>query len=330
MSNRKQVAEMAGVSVAAVSRVLNNSGYVSQEKRERIQKAIHALDYEPNPIAVSLKRNSTRQLLFYIRDLSNNYFIELYKGTLEYATKNGYMFIISGGFDPQQIKTLMVDGVLLPSEDISEWSSIAKLKVPVVAATVGGKTREGIVHVVADVRHAMNLAIGHLRAMGHSRIGFLAMNRHIAEEPRYAAYAEALGPIFGASTIDYILGPSVDSGSSSEINYFENGIAAAREFIEKRLDASSFVSFNDDTAIGFISYVQSKGIRVPDDISIIGIDGHSRGAYTSPPLTTVSISPHAVGAECARLLIGLVEGREEVVPGQIKVELIERASVRRL
>ena len=185
VANRKQVAEKAGVSVAAVSRVLNNSGYVSPEKRELVLRVVREMHYEPNPIAVSLKNNRTHQLLFYIRDLSNNYYMEMYKGMSEYAYDNGYMFIISGGFSSKQIKTLMDDGVLLPFQDLSAPAYAGDLHIPTVAVTYGNEIDKNVVHVEVKVADAMKLAIGYLRSMGHSRIAYVSTSKDDYADPRH-------------------------------------------------------------------------------------------------------------------------------------------------
>lgn len=330
MVNRKQVAEKAGVSVATVSRALNGSGYVSKHNREVILKVVNELSYQPNPVAVSLKKNKTHQLLFYVRDLSNYYYMEMYKGMLDYACKNGYMIIISGNFNYDQIGSLMVDGVLLPTEFFSDAKFTGRLHVPTIVASYGKRVADAIHHVDVDTTTAMKIAVEYLRSMGHTKIAYASLDKNTQDEPRHLAYRALLSPLLGVETDRYILGPAHFDESTEEINYFENGITTAEQFIESGIDATAIVCFNDDTAIGFISCLQSRGRKVPEDISVVGIDGHFGGKYTSPPLTTVSISPHAHGMECARVLIELVEGRTNVEPVPVEIKLIERESVRKI
>jgi DNA-binding LacI/PurR family transcriptional regulator len=331
MANRNQVAKLAGVSVAAVSRVLNNSGYVSQEKRERVMAAVRELEYHPNPIAKSLKRNRSHQLLFYIRDLSNNYYMEMYKGMLETANAEGYMVLISGGFDSAQIRSMMVDGVVLPTEEFTTPEFIGDLRIPMVAVTYSQKVHADIPNLDVDVRQAVRTAIEYLRSMGHERIGYVSSCKSNDEDPRQATYIEMLKPSMGEDTYNAILGGSVCTDVKYEIGYYEIGIAAGQDFLDMKPDITAIVCFNDASAIGFMSRIQSSGYRVPDDLSVVGIDGHFGGAYSSPPLTSVSISPGATGAECARILIDLVEGRRATTPpGAIEIKVIERSSVQRI
>jgi LacI family transcriptional regulator, repressor for deo operon, udp, cdd, tsx, nupC, and nupG len=327
---RKQVAEKAGVSVAAVSRVLNNSGYVSQAKREAVLTVVKELGYEPNPIAVSLKSNRTHQLLFYVRDISNNYYMEMYKGMLEYAGTHGYMFIVSGGFSYDQIRSLMVDGVLLPSQDFTSTEYVGNLHVPVAAVTYGDGIDDGIVHIEVNVGMAMGIAIQYLRSMGHTRIAYLSKNRIDDRDPRQRAYKESMSTVFTTDIDSYIFGPTTYPKAIDEVQHFDIGIAAAKAYLESGVQVSAIACFNDDMAMGLISYLQTHGVMVPRDVSVIGIDGHLGSAYTSPPLTTVSISPRAHGIECARVLIGLVERQADIVPRPVEIRLIERESVRRV
>jgi LacI family transcriptional regulator, repressor for deo operon, udp, cdd, tsx, nupC, and nupG len=329
MANRNQVAKLAGVSVAAVSRVLNNSGYVSQDKRERVERAVRELDYRPNPIARSLKSNSSHQLLFYIRDISNSYYIEMYTGMATYSNSRGYMPVVSGGFNREQLKSLMIDGILLPSEDITAQEFTKGLRVPIVAATYGKVVQGGIKGVYVDVAHALRIAVAHLRSKGHREIGYISANTGDDLDPRQAAFIAEEGPVLRDRLRDVILGPPEWNGPLTEVRSQENGMKAGFQYLERRPEVTAFVCFNDDTAIGFISCIQEHGVHVPEDLSIVGIDGHWGGKYSSPPLTTVSISPREHGAECARLLIDLVEGREvESEPRPIAVRLIERGSVK--
>lgn len=329
MANRNQVAKLAGVSVAAVSRVLNNSGYVSQEKRERVLAAVRELEYHPDPIARSLKNRNSHQLLFYIRDISNSYYIEMYTGMAGYANAHGYMVVVSGGFDGDRIKSLMIDGILLPSQEFATAEFLGGLKLPTVVATYGIPVDPSLVAVDANAAEAVRIAIEHLRTKGHERIGYLSNNVAIDDDPRQAAYLRELGPVLGAKLREAIIGPETKRGPQAEVRFLENGYEAGLQFLERRPEVSALVCFNDDSAIGFISCIQAHGIRVPEDISVVGIDGHWGGVYSSPPLTTVSISPRQHGAECARILIEMIEGEGERVEAQaIELKLLERSSVK--
>jgi len=329
--NRKHVAEKAGVSVATVSRALNATGYVSNEKREIIFRVVNELNYQPNPIAISLKRNKSHQLLFCVRELSNCYYIEMYKGMCNYANRSGYMVIISNDFDHEQISSLMVDGIIMQPLPGCDLTYMEKLRFPIVVASYGEMLSNKVSYVNLDVATAIEIAVAYLRSMGHTKIAYAAASRtDVPGDNRHITYLELLSPVLRTELNRYILGPCINDEYNVEVNYFEKGVFAATQFIERNLDATAIVAFNDDTAMGIVSYFHSSGKRVPDDVSVIGIDDHFASKYFCPPLTTVSISPYAHGMECARVLIELLEGKTVTEPIPIEIKLVERESVKRI
>jgi len=322
---RSDVAQRAGVSLSVVSRVLNNSGYVTPEKRELVLRAVEELNYRPNPVARSLKSNRTNQLLFYVRDTANNYYIDMYRGMLEGAAASGYHVIVGSAVDAEQIARLMIDGVVFPLDDPSSVVELRQIHVPMVSAGYNPTRVELDAHIDVDLTEAVNTALQHLEDLGHRSIGFVAMEE--SGESRVEAFhrwreqrPDGQFPIFGAPL------PKTDGHSWIEINYFEIGTLAARQYLDSPREATALLCFNDDIAIGLLSGLQSAGIRIPQDLSVVGIDDHSVSAYTSPPLTTVSIDPIAHGRACARLLIDLIEGRKHNNVGHIPCHLVVRGS----
>ena len=138
MITRKNIAERAGVSISVVSRALNNSGYVDAEKKRKILQIAKELDYHPNPVAMSLTSQRTKQILFYCRELENAFNIEMYEGMLEAANKRDYMVVVHGKLDFSSIRNTMVDGLILPNEGVAELylQDIGKnYHLPVVTAS---------------------------------------------------------------------------------------------------------------------------------------------------------------------------------------------------
>jgi len=325
---RKDVAEKAKVSPAVVSRVLNDSGYVAEEKRKRVLKVVKELGYSPNPVAVSLKKNRTRQILYYVKDLSNNYFREMYKAMAEYAARDDYIFILAGYLDQKDLGKLMVDGMLFPTEDQVRNSVVENLTVPYVAAGYGPpvcpeKTETTLVSV--DTGKTIDIGLEYLRSRGHRRIAYACPSRKGVDDTRFRRFSALTGL---KADSPYVLGSDLALDSFHDVNHYELGIVAARQFLEGGLDASAVLCFNDDMAIGLMSHLQKEGVRIPQDLSVMGIDGLTEGKYTSPPLTSVSMKMDQHGRECARILIGLIEGKENLVSKTITPELIIRDSVR--
>ena len=330
MALRRDVAKRAGVSLPVVSRVLNNSGYVAEEKRVRVLQAVKDLQYKPNPVARSLKSNRTNQILFYIRDLSNSYFLDMYKGMMTVATDAGFNVIISGKLDFEQIANLMVDGVIFPFEDVATVKDLQRIRVPMVAAGYNLTDPHVETHVNVDLANAVVIALDHLTSLGHIHIGFVAwgLDRYELRLETFRKIRHELhdraSPVFGPPSLGNPELQPVD-----EVNSFEVGITAAKQFLSGDRKATAIVCFNDDTAVGFLSHVQGEGLSVPRDLSVIGIDNNFSSAYTSPPLTSVSINPVLHGRECALAVIDLIEGREARKSDQIPCELVIRKSTGR-
>ncbi|MBN2625937.1 MAG: LacI family DNA-binding transcriptional regulator [Spirochaetales bacterium] len=324
MVTRKDVAEKAKVSPAVVSRVLNNSGYVAEEKRKRVLKVVKELGYSPNPVAVSLKNNRTKQILYFVKDLSNNYFREMYKGMAEYAARKNYIFMLAGYLEPDDLPMIMMDGMLFPTEDQVRKSIVDTLTVPYVAAGYGLPDADNeTTTVYVDTRKAIDLGLEHLREQGHRKIAYACPSRKGLSDTRFRRFIEDCG--FQPDT-PYVLGSEEEMDSYHDVNHFELGIVAARQFLDSNLDATAILCFNDDMAIGLMSHLQKEGIRIPEELSVVGIDGLSEGNYTSPPLTSVSLEMDQHGRECARVLIGMIEGREKLEPVTITPRLIVRDS----
>ena len=335
MITRKDVAEKANVSVTIVSRVLNNSGYVAKEKREAVIRAAKELNYQPNPVAVSLKKNRTRQILFYVSDLSNYFYMELYQGMMAYALTKDYLIVMSGELNPSQIGRIMIDGMILPNEFYSTDAFTQAFHVPVVVASHGKQTNPKFTNVDADTAVAMAKAIDYLRSKGHTRIAYAAKFRTDYSDARHQAFCKLMSPFYDGHVMSYVMGRKEEELETGVINYFESGRHAARFFIDQKVDATAIISFNDDVAIGLMSEFYRHGIYVPDDVSVIGIDGQLEGMYSSPPLTSVSLNPYEQGRKCAEILIQQIEMKRSQQPYdhkpqtfEVSIELIERSSVK--
>lgn len=324
MASRQDVAKQAGVSLAVVSRVLNNSGYVAHEKREKVLAVIKELRYRPHPVAVSLKTARTRQILYYVMDLSNNYFMAMYQGMVAFAAPKGYTFVLGGSLDLANVGSLMVDGMILPTEHFTRPEFLEHFRIPVVAASYCSTIPGQVAHVDADVVSALEIGFDHLWEKGHRALGFLAMDTRKMDEPRPAAFIERIR----TRGVDHyeVFGPALLPGEDSGLDYCEFGVQAARQYLSGDRRCTGFVSFNDDIAIGFMSELQHAGVRIPEEVSVIGIDGHPMGKYAYPGLTTVSINPFLHGWECARVVVDLIEGREPEIPAPILGGLVLRGS----
>jgi len=331
---RKDVAELAGVSVTAVSRVMNNSGYVAKNKREAILKAAKKINYRPRA-AKSIMQQPNKQLLFYNKDLYNEFTTELYCGMVNYASQHDYMVLLSGTWDIEKFKHMLIDGVILPNDVfIDEFTRIIgnKIFLPIISASYGAQNKrvKRIPLVECDTYKAMELIIDYLFERNHTKIALAAPYKNM--DLRYTSYVNKMHPLLGKSIDKYIFtnNDAPPHVMAPEIKYFEHGELLAQKMYETKCDATAVCCFNDNVAIGMIQQFTRLGVRIPGDISIVGIDGVNIGSYTHPKLTSVALSPFKQGSECVRVLLDMIAGKKVKGRTSVPIEIIERESVRTL
>jgi len=334
MSTRKEVADLAGVSEVTVSRVLNKNGYVSREKENLVKKAAEKLGYLPNPIAVSFKKNVTKQILMLLpeQDFENSFFVELFKGAVRYAEKAGYLLAVSTDMVFSKITKKMFDGIILANSSFAPDELQKHLRVPAAVLNFGEEMHyPWLENIVVDTGLAMELMIKHLNSLGHSRIGF-AMPRHTLMRgtlsQRYYRYSELLRGVFGKKINEYVYGIDHTASEDHLANYYHYGEIAAEQIYGKKPAITAVVCFNDEVALGLMGRLQSLGIKVPRDLSVTGIDNILQSAYSVPALTTVNLPAMEQGEESARRLICLIEGKDIPPKMKFNIKIVQRESVR--
>ncbi|MDR0599296.1 MAG: LacI family transcriptional regulator [Treponema sp.] len=331
MANRKDVARKAGVSITVVSRVMSNTGYVSREKREAVLRAAGELNYRPSPVARSLQKGRTGQVLFYRGDLSSAYYLELHRGMTRYAEKLGYLVCISGGLRIERIGELLMDGIILPTEAYARPEYLRYLRkyhMPYVVIGYGDYVPENVYSVTVDTGLAMRELITYLQERGHRRIAFINGNNPWAGEPRGAAFRAAMEGFYGDKTEDYVIKVPPASEDIPTNDYYRIGYNAAEEFTRRKLDATAVICFNDETAVGFYRRALQLGRRVPEDLSLVSFDGLVLGEYMTPALTSMDLHPFEHGKKCAGVLLDLLQGKRPGRSHRVDFSLIERESVR--
>ena len=351
---RNDVARSAGVSVATVSRALNNSGYVKKAVKERIIKIAEELGYNPNPIALSLQSRKTKQLLLYQNDMTAPFNIQFLKGAAQAAYRSGYNIYLDVLCDFSRIKEQMVDGVLF-SIDLLAERYLAELgknyHLPVVTtANDPSQVFSSPVHrVVIDNDGIVNLAIDYLRSKGHRYIGLVIPGseygriryncwktrmcrdlggRHTGADLealviRSEFEGEGMDPSFVKHPILY---QAVEENFDSYLS-IHAGRRAAAKYDRARNPATVFLCFNDDMAYGFINGLRKRGIRVPEDLSVMGIDGIYLRDWFDQRVTTVSIEPERIGEICVDVLIEILEDKKPKHTNWIKHAVLEGDTV---
>ncbi len=331
MVTRKDVAELAGVSVAAVSRVVNSSGYVRYDKRQAIEQAIHELGYRPKSVAISAGEQRTRQIMFCMNGIDDFYALELYKGVNDYAAKQGYVATMGNAASDELLFSMRIGGLILPNEmAASSFMSTVKhaLPLPVVYASFGAAIHvpRQISAVEVDTYRAMEAAVECLLKRGHTRIALATPFGIDESNPRCIAWRNRMLPILGASVDEYIFINSDNERTAVEAGpdgYFRLGQRLANRIAARKASITAVACFNDMIALGILHRFYELGVRVPEDISIIGIDASCICGMVYPSLSSVSLSPFIHGQECARILIDLIRGenvsRKTNIPIHLRV-----------
>lgn len=351
---RKDIAIEAGVSVSVVSRALNNSGYVDNEKKKRILEIANRVGYMPNPVAMALQQKKTYQLLFFCGDLTGTYYNQMYHGMAREAEKKGYhVLAIMNERDFEMVKKTLADGALFPTESVAQAyaESIGKnYYLPTVTASFDPSAvfAKPMPAVIIDNRKVINTAIDYLRKKGHRKIGMaLPFNEGYANL-RYRYWKERMMLEIGKEYKKYILDVQGDldktetpKNSSQQdfsceaegfvyLDLFFIGRRAARMYQESAHKPTAIICFNDDMAFGMMEELKTLGFRVPEDVSVIGIDGLFTRERYEPKLTTIAIYPERQGAECVDVLIDVLEGNKYKYMNYSPFEILEGETVKNM
>ncbi len=303
------VARLANVSIATVSRTINNISTVNPKLAKRVWEIIRELDYLPNTQARSLVSGRSRLLGLIVSEITNPFFPELIQGFEDVAVEQGYEILIgSTNYDPERMKRCIrrmverkAEGVAVMTFGIEEplLEQLADRKVPLVFVDVGPE-RPGISLLKVDYYHGIRQGVQHLAALGHRDIAFVTgpLRLHSAHS-RLAAFHRALQEC----------GIAVDASRIVEGDHtMEGGMVAAEKLLAGAKLPTAVMCSNDVTAIGVLHEAYRAGLRVPDDLSVIGFDNIHITQMTIPPLTTIQMSCFELARAAVMALRAHVEG----------------------
>jgi LacI family repressor for deo operon, udp, cdd, tsx, nupC, and nupG len=318
----KEVARLASVSTATVSRALASPGLVSPETRSRVMEAVAKVGYVPNPAARTLRSRKTHMVLVVLPDLSNIFFSQVLRGIEEALFAAGYGMIIgdlNGAAEKERrfadfAAAGQVDGVMLLNGHLF---GEAELGVPVVALCEAIEGAD-IPQIEVENRKGARAMTEHLARLGHRAIGYVTgPTDNVLERERFAGYREGLERA----------GLAFDPGLVWEGDWkLETGAEIGRRILSEDKRQSAVFCSNDEMAIGLLRAFASAGVRVPEDISVAGFDDIEYAAMTSPALTTIRQPRRDIGREGASALLELLGGRKPAPRIRLQTELVERAS----
>ncbi len=322
----RDVARLAGVSHQTVSRVINRSNDVTLETRDRVEAAILELGYRPSAIARSMARGETRTLACISPNLTDYTFASIIEGAEQEARSQGYFLLSSSTGDAQGFAALVeelvghrrVDGLLIINPYADERHQIIPSDFPVVF--VGAHSRGGpIPSVCLDDEDVARTATRHLLELGHRRIalvtGPMAEDCSVDRRSGFIQALETAGVQFDESLV-YEGDWSASSGRDALLKMSQ----------QNNLPEAVFAQ-NDRMALGVLHAARELGLRVPEQLAVIGVDDMPLASYFDPPLTTMRQDMPRIGREAARLLIEHIS-RPQVTLSHIKLpgELVIRQS----
>jgi DNA-binding LacI/PurR family transcriptional regulator len=288
--NIKEVAKRAKVSTATVSRTINNSEKVKPATAERVRQAIEELNFYPNTHARTLVSGRSRMLGLIISDITNPFFPELVKSFEDQAVQRGKEVIIGNtDYNPKRMAGCIrrmverkVDGVaIMTSEgDPALMVELTRRNIPTVFMDTG-KPGPHCANIRVDYAQGIHEAVQHLTALNHRRIAFITgpMNLESARIRR-AAFVSGMK---SRGLFDQAM---IEKGN----HRIDGGAMAMRSLLKMPQRPTAVIASNDLSAIGALGAIHEIGLRVPDDISLIGFDDISFAHLTQPPLTTVILS----------------------------------------
>ncbi|MGI9277616.1 MAG: LacI family DNA-binding transcriptional regulator [Endozoicomonas sp.] len=332
MANIKDVAKLAGVSISTVSRVVNNSASVVQNKQDAVLRAMAELHYKPNSFAKALVSNRSDTLGLVVGDLADPFFGLMMRGVEKVANQFGKQLLInSGHHDPEQerdaIRSLVdrrCDALIIHSKALTDYHVMELLDSQPASVLINRRV-QGVEDrcVYLDNRAASSLAVNHLLKNGHRRIAFLSRDSDIEDQQeRLQGYQDAL--IAGAIIPDSAL---VARGQADH----EGGYHATMELLGRKTDFTAICAYNDAMAAGCLIALRERKVLVPNDISVIGFDDVLLARFLHPCLTTIKYPVEAMGTAAAKLALSVSGEQIKELDGlRFEPELIVRDSARAL
>lgn len=323
MAKRKSVtltdiATRSGVAAMTVSRVVNGNGYVSEGTRKRVQAAVEEMKYRPNGLARSLKRQSTNTIGLVLGDLSNPYSTELANAVRESLTLRGFGLFIcisehSADEDITAFESLVdhnIDGLIVATRSNEEGNahleSIANTNLPIVV--VGRDFQHELVdQVSADNFTGGFEATQHLIDLGHRRIAFIGAGyENRSNLKRLQGYLKAL-ELHGIEVDERLITGRKESASDVPGYSTEKiGYEGMRRLLSLPNRPTAIFARNDFTAFGAMSAIKEAGLRVPNDIAVVGFDDTPLAIHMSPRLTTVRQPMRLQGQLAAKMLLNRI------------------------
>lgn len=331
MIRLKDVAKQANISPATASLALNNSSKVNDKTKERVKKVAREMNYIPDFRAKALKKKETKIIGLVIPEIDNPFFYEIAREIKNVAKKSGYNIIYCGVENKEEeldyinlFRGMQTDGAIFASSvaennlNINLIKELASEFIPVVFIDRLLDSGDKIDSVHSDLKKAAFIAVEHLYNLGHKKIAFAGRENEL----RMEGYFEALKKYDLNYNKHYLF---------KNILSFEDGYKLGQEIISKKNKPTAIVTHNDEVAIGLIQSLIRLGIKIPDDISICGIDNIRLSHFYNPALTTVNIPNRKIAHKAMQLLLSRInKSNKKFEHIKFDVKLIERETTKKI
>ena len=315
----KAVAQHLGLTPGTVSAVLNDSPSarsIPQDTKNRIRAAAQELNYRPNFFARTLRNKRTYTIGVIAEEIGDSYSSPIISGIEQYLRKRDYFFLtVVHRHDPallsrysQLLSERGVEGIITVDTTVQEAPML-----PTVAIA-GHKKLKGITNIVLDHKRAAVLALNHLKDLHHEHIAFMKGNPVSSDSAeRWDAICQVAAEI--GINIDPELTVQIDTDDPTPML----GYPFTKQLLARQKPFTAIFAYNDISAIGAIRALMEKGLRVPQDISVLGFDDIPGAAFHTPSLTTVRQPLNRMGEVAAQTLLDRIEGKKEY-PSEIAIE----------
>ena len=322
----KDIAQALGVSVPTVSRALKDSPDISRALCEKAKWMAREMNYRPNPFALSLRKNAPRIIGVVVPDIVTHFFASILNGIENMAVKNGYFVIITTSHESyehekrnvENLVNMRVEGIIAClSQETTDYTHFAELKdinMPLIMFDRVCLTDQ-FSSVVADGEHSAQMATQHLLDNGCKRVAFIGGANHLdIVIRRKHGYLEALRNNKIPIEKELVVCRKID---------YEEGKIAAQTLLALPNPPDAILAMNDTLAFAAIEVIKSHGLRVPNDIALIGYTDEQHANYIEPKLSAVSHQTYEMGETACLLLIDQIRGdkaiRQVMIPTHLQI-----------
>ena len=322
----KDLAQELGVSIATVSRALRNSPEIGKEMQQKVKELAKRLNYRPNPFAQSLRKEAPKMIGVVVPNLVTHYYAAVLDGIEDEARRAGYSVISANSHENFEDEALAVDnfiglhveGIIAclsqTTTDYKHYEEIAEMGIPLVFF---GRTclTDRFSSVTANGDEAAQMATQHLIDTGSRRIAFIGGPNHLdMVRRRKHGYLEALRENNRAIDRDLVVCDKIDYQVACDIT-------------ERLLDLpnrpDAIVAFNDIITFAAFTAIKAHGLRIPEDVALIGFTDDAHAAYVTPRMSAIEDQPHLMGVTACQLLLKSINGDSkvyrEIVPQQLVI-----------